>query len=98
MSEDEVQQQQDYDIPKLHELRIEIGNDPISIILLSGTAEIFGNELITKKEYDHFLNTSIAIFTFLGCCIKIIGTPCEIPYIPDNFIPKSIMQLIYMQH
>ncbi len=94
MSDDEhLMQQQDYDIPKLNELRIEIGNEPISIVLLHGTAEIFGHELITKMEYNQFLNTSIAIFTFLGCCIKIIGTPNEC-YIPENFIPKAVMQAV----
>ncbi len=94
MSDDDREEGKDYDIPKMNELRMEIGNNKISIVLLSGTAEIFGNELIVGVEYDTFNMTSIAVFTFLGCCVKIIGTLNDPPYIPEDFVPKSIIKTI----
>ncbi|KAF7699556.1 Polyribonucleotide 5'-hydroxyl-kinase Clp1 [Cucumispora dikerogammari] len=57
-------------IPKNNEYRIETSS-PLNLILLSGTAEILGLDLVVNKTY--IINNTF-IFTFTGCTISISPT------------------------
>lgn len=82
-----------YLIPKMSELRIECSDEnPITVVLIKGQAEIFGNELRLDVEY-RFQNKSFAIFTWIGCTVTIIGQPNDVPYIP-LIAPFSLIQVI----
>jgi len=74
------------------ELRFEASfASPITIRLLSGTAELFGTELAPSHPYT-FRGTKAAIFTWHGCNIQITGTP-EAEYIADETPMFQIMNL-----
>lgn len=55
------------------ELRCEVNeNEHLSCKLVSGTAEIFGTEMVVNKDYT-FTDTNIAIFAWYGCVIETSG-------------------------
>lgn len=47
--------------------------NPLTLRLLSGTAEIFGVELAINREYT-FVNENFAVFTWYGCVIESNGS------------------------
>jgi polyribonucleotide 5'-hydroxyl-kinase len=55
---------------------------PISIKLLSGTAELFGTELAPHHVYT-FQGAKAAIFTWHGCTLEITGSP-EAEYVAEE--------------
>uniref|UniRef100_A0A6U0IA75 Protein CLP1 homolog n=1 Tax=Minutocellus polymorphus TaxID=265543 RepID=A0A6U0IA75_9STRA len=68
------------------ELRIEVPfNQSATIVLVSGSGEIFGAELATSKEY-RFSGTNIAVFTWHGCTVDINdeGSQLDIVYTSDE--------------
>lgn len=77
---------QRYVLPPETELRIEVPFDrSATIILVSGSSEIFGTELATSKEY-RFSGTNIAIFTWHGCTVDVNdeGSQLDIIYTSDE--------------
>ena len=68
------------------ELRIEIPFDQsATVVLVSGSCEIFGTELATSKEYQ-FSGTNVAIFTWHGCTVDVNdqGSQLDIIYTSDE--------------
>ena len=68
------------------ELRIEIPFDQsATVVLVSGSGEIFGTELATSKEY-RFSGTNVAIFTWHGCTVDVNdeGSQLDIIYTSDE--------------
>ncbi|ORX91606.1 Clp1-domain-containing protein, partial [Basidiobolus meristosporus CBS 931.73] len=66
-----------------HEFRFEVDyKDKISIKLLSGTAEIFGTELIVGREYE-FCGKKLALFTWHGCTFELAGK-CAVEYVANE--------------
>ena len=58
------------------ELRIEVECPPDEIVqveLKSGTAEIFGTEMVVNTKYAFRNGTKIAVFTYHGCQILVLG-------------------------
>ena len=51
-------------------------------MVISGLAEIFGQEILNEKWYN-FTNIKCSIFTFTGAVVKIEGE-CELRYIADS--------------
>jgi polyribonucleotide 5'-hydroxyl-kinase len=68
---------------KEHELRIEVDfNKQITLKLLSGTAEIFGTELLLSKVYT-LTGCKVALFSWHGCEIEVKGS-FEVAYVSDE--------------
>ncbi len=94
MDDDDAMMSKDFTIKAMNELRVEINDQPISIVLQEGIAEIFGNVLIKNVEYKDFaLFSGLSIFTSSGCIITIIGMLLEMPYSPSQ-LPNSLIQCI----
>jgi len=66
------------------ELRIEVEcADPeemVGVELKSGTAEIFGTEMVVNTRYNFKQGAKIAVFTFHGCQILVLGKLEMQPY------------------
>lgn len=70
----------DYQLERESELRIEVASSPVSVLLISGTVELFGTELPKRKTYEFQEGAKVALFTWHGCTLKLIGTP-EVAYV-----------------
>jgi len=72
-----VQAERIEDLQPDTELRFEVAkdSDEVTLELLSGKAEIFGTELVTKKEYTFLADAKVAVFTWYGCRLKLAGAP-----------------------
>lgn len=75
----------EFKIAAKNELRIEITMEPISLMLIEGSGEIFGKVLVPNIEYTFDL-CSIAIFTWTGCIVTIVAEKQEhiIAYSPTT--------------
>ncbi|XP_065666884.1 protein CLP1 homolog isoform X2 [Hydra vulgaris] len=64
-----------------NELRIEVasGNEA-KITITDGHAEIFGTELVRNKQYTFRSKSKIAIYTWHGCTVEVLGE-LEVGYI-----------------
>lgn len=72
-----------WELPAENELRIESGPAPgIQLRLLSGTAELFGTELVPEKLYT-FVARNFAIFSWHGAEIEIERAP-KVAYVSDE--------------
>ncbi|ELA42768.1 uncharacterized protein VICG_00083 [Vittaforma corneae ATCC 50505] len=70
-------------IPRNHELRLEVmENQKIKVMVISGLAEIFGQELLNEKWYN-FTDIKCSIFTFTGAVVKIEGS-CDLSYLAES--------------
>ncbi|KAK9765881.1 Cleavage polyadenylation factor subunit clp1 [Basidiobolus ranarum] len=66
-----------------HEFRFEVDyKEKITIKLTSGTAEIFGTELIVGREYE-FSGKKLALFTWHGCTFELVGK-CSVEYVANE--------------
>lgn len=66
-----------------HELRFEVlEEESIEIEVLEGTAEMFGTELRLSQRYT-FTNCKMAIFTWKGAKLLVIGT-CKVRYVEGD--------------
>lgn len=67
----------EFKLEKGSELRFALGeaeqNQGITITLLSGTAECFGTELATNRDYHFARGSKGAIFTYHGATLKVSG-------------------------
>lgn len=84
----EINNAKKFDLEKCTELRFEVADDPVIIRLVQGKAELFGTELRLEQKYTFKKGDKVAIFTYHGCKIKMIGKP-EVDYVsaetPMNF-------------
>lgn len=58
------------------ELRIEVEcpkNDQVTVELKSGVAEIFGTEMVMNHKYKFKSGAKVAVFTFHGCQVLVLG-------------------------
>lgn len=75
------QESQEYKLEVDHELRFEVESGAtVQLELLDGMAEYFGTELTKGKKYSFETGSKVAIFTWHGCLIKLIGRT-EVAYI-----------------
>jgi polyribonucleotide 5'-hydroxyl-kinase len=70
------------------ELRIEAaadekGSTGMQVKVIAGTAEVFGHELASKRNYT-FVNKNIAVYTFHGCQVEVKGYHNDIIYVSDQ--------------
>lgn len=66
----------DWRLENESELRLETDSEQtIDIQLMGGTAEIFGAELAKRQVYTLQSRSKIAIFTWHGCTIRVVGNP-----------------------
>jgi polyribonucleotide 5'-hydroxyl-kinase len=76
------------------EYRIEVGEShKFKIMVLSGIAEIKGQELLNEKWYA-FRDTKTFVFTFTGCKLRADGT-CELQYVSDSTNVPQIFSLFH---
>eukprot|EP00467_Chlorarachnion_reptans_P012282 CAMPEP_0114524690 /NCGR_PEP_ID=MMETSP0109-20121206/21999_1 /TAXON_ID=29199 /ORGANISM="Chlorarachnion reptans, Strain CCCM449" /LENGTH=419 /DNA_ID=CAMNT_0001706169 /DNA_START=206 /DNA_END=1462 /DNA_ORIENTATION=- len=68
-------------LEKEHELRIE-ASGKIVLTVTNGSAEIFGTELVEKREYT-FSKCKIAVFTWNGCQLVVKGK-CDHSYVSEE--------------
>eukprot|EP01097_Dermamoeba_algensis_P005002 TRINITY_DN3188_c0_g1_i1.p1 TRINITY_DN3188_c0_g1~~TRINITY_DN3188_c0_g1_i1.p1 ORF type:complete len:423 (-),score=70.73 TRINITY_DN3188_c0_g1_i1:217-1485(-) len=62
-----------FSLQKEHELRVEVAiNQTASLTMSRGTAEIFGAEIAENRKYT-FTGVNIAVFTWHGCNIEVVG-------------------------
>ena len=90
MDLEDRQQSQTYQLRPREELRLEAGNDPVYIVLLHGTAEVFGADLELQRKVS-LCEAKVAVFSWDGCAIRVDGTPLEPPCAPifPTFGPLS---------
>lgn len=67
-------------LDKGSELRFEVDAEPIQCQLIEGLAELFGTELRPEQKYTFQKGAKVAIFTFYGCKLRLIGKP-EVEYV-----------------
>ncbi|KAE9415058.1 hypothetical protein Angca_009012 [Angiostrongylus cantonensis] len=66
-----------------HELRFEVGNTEVVLELLQGRAEVFGTELEMHKKYAFPQNTRVAVFSWKGASVELIG-PTTSAYVAEH--------------
>lgn len=72
---------QEFKLEEQTELRFEVeANCKVTIELKSGTAEIFGTELVKNKKFSFQSGEKIAVFTWHGCALELVGKP-EVAYV-----------------
>ena len=77
---------------KNQEYRVEVNDtQKFKVMVMSGSAEIKGQELINEKWYT-IKNTKTVIFTYTGCKLKIDGT-CDLQFISNNTNVPDILKL-----
>ncbi|XP_028139931.1 protein CLP1 homolog isoform X1 [Diabrotica virgifera virgifera] len=66
---------QEFVLEQDNELRFEVEskNEKVYLILKSGTAEIFGTELVKAKTYEFLSGAKVAVFTWHGCVVEVKG-------------------------
>ncbi|XP_022657342.1 polyribonucleotide 5'-hydroxyl-kinase Clp1-like [Varroa jacobsoni] len=77
----DVEPKQDYKLDKENELRFEV--EPphkVKLELVEGSAEIFGAEIVKDKQYIFSPGCKVAVFTWYGCTLRIIGIT-EVAYV-----------------
>jgi len=77
------------------ELRIEVAVDSeVKVTIVDGQAEIFGTELVRNKPYMFGGGSKVAIFTWHGCIVEIVGN-IEVGYISGE-TPMVIYLNVHM--
>ncbi|CAG9859653.1 unnamed protein product [Phyllotreta striolata] len=66
---------QEFVLEQDNELRFEVEskNEKVYLTLKSGTAEVFGTELVKAKTYEFTSGAKVAVFTWNGCVIEVKG-------------------------
>ena len=52
---------------------VEVNSAPVYLELESGSAELFGTQLVTMRHYKIMPNSKVAVFTWHGCTINVYG-------------------------
>ena len=63
----------------------------VTITLASGTAEVFGAELVPRRPYT-FADAQLAVFTWHGCTLDVVGS-CGHSYVAEETPMASYLQL-----
>ncbi|CAL1276648.1 unnamed protein product [Larinioides sclopetarius] len=72
---------QEFKLEEQTELRFEVeANCKVVLELKSGTAEIFGTELVKNKKFNFSSGEKVAVFTWHGCTLELLGKP-EVAYV-----------------
>ncbi|GBM69059.1 Protein CLP1 [Araneus ventricosus] len=72
---------QEFKLEEQTELRFEVeANCKVVLELKSGTAEVFGTELVKNKKFNFSSGEKIAVFTWHGCTLELLGKP-EVAYV-----------------
>lgn len=72
---------QEFKLEESTELRFEVEtNCKVTLELKSGTAEIFGTELVKNKKFNFSNGEKVAVFTWHGCTLELVGKP-EVAYV-----------------
>eukprot|EP00096_Caligus_rogercresseyi_P011544 TRINITY_DN4557_c0_g1_i2.p1 TRINITY_DN4557_c0_g1~~TRINITY_DN4557_c0_g1_i2.p1 ORF type:complete len:425 (-),score=73.65 TRINITY_DN4557_c0_g1_i2:104-1378(-) len=72
-----------FDLEQDEELRVEVEcpkNEFITVELKTGTAEIFGTEMVVNTKYKYLSGSKFAIFTYHGAQVMIMGKMEVQPY------------------
>ncbi|XP_017775410.1 PREDICTED: protein CLP1 homolog [Nicrophorus vespilloides] len=74
------------------ELRFEIEtkNEKVLLTLKSGSAEVFGTELVKGKTYEFTSGAKIAVFTWQGCIVELKGKT------DVSYVAKETPMVLYM--
>lgn len=82
---------QEFVLEQDNELRFEVEskNEKVYLTLKSGTAEIFGTELVKAKTYEFISGAKVAVFTWHGCVVEVKGKTDVI------YIAKETPMVIY---
>ncbi|XP_055535949.1 protein CLP1 homolog [Wyeomyia smithii] len=81
MTEENDGPRTEYKLETDSELRFEIENkNDVTVMLLSGYAELFGTEMVMKKPYVFGVGAKVAIFTYHGCMLELRGKP-DVAYV-----------------
>lgn len=74
--------------------RIILSNQLISCTfhfqLKSGFAELFGTELVKSKQYEFTTGAKVAIFTYQGCVLSVVG------HLESHYIAKETPMIQYL--
>ncbi|KAK6743663.1 hypothetical protein RB195_010758 [Necator americanus] len=65
---------QEFTLKEDHELRFEVGGTEVVLELVQGRAEVFGTELEMHKKYAFPPNTRVAVFSWKGASVELIGS------------------------
>ncbi|EPB71382.1 hypothetical protein ANCCEY_09515 [Ancylostoma ceylanicum] len=74
---------QEFTLKEDHELRFEVGNTEVVLELVQGRAEVFGTELEMHKKYAFPPNTRVAVFSWKGASVELIG-PTNSAYVAEH--------------
>ncbi|WKX98749.1 hypothetical protein Q1695_013993 [Nippostrongylus brasiliensis] len=74
---------QEFSLKEDHELRFEVGATEVVLELLQGRAEVFGTELEMHKKYAFPPNTRVAVFSWKGATVELIG-PTTSAYVAEQ--------------
>lgn len=74
-----------YHLQVENELRFAVGEQTtdVTIELLSGFAEIFGSELVQNRVYTFPPSSSVSVFSWMGCSLKLSGRT-ELAYVTSD--------------
>ncbi|KHJ84046.1 hypothetical protein OESDEN_16243 [Oesophagostomum dentatum] len=74
---------QEFTLKEDHELRFEVGSTEVVLELVQGRAEVFGTELEMHKKYAFPPNTRVAVFSWKGASVELIG-PTNSAYVAEH--------------
>ncbi|XP_014774939.1 polyribonucleotide 5'-hydroxyl-kinase Clp1 [Octopus bimaculoides] len=73
-NKEETTHTEEYKLEPLSELRVEVDSGAeVELELTDGKAEVFGTELVKGKRATFLPSSKLAVFTWHGCSIKLIG-------------------------
>ncbi|KAF7391337.1 protein CLP1 [Vespula maculifrons] len=72
---DEKSTTQEFKLDPDCELRFEVEskNEKVTLELKNGLGEVFGTELVKGKKYEFSAGAKVAVFTWQGCTVELIG-------------------------
>jgi hypothetical protein len=71
---DEAAVVHEYRLTEDNELRFEVATSgDVVLELVDGMAEVFGTELVQHKRYSFPAGARVAVFTWHGCVVELIG-------------------------
>lgn len=70
--------------------RFEVASGEVLVELVDGTAEIYGSELVQHKRYTFSQGNRVAIFTWHGCKIELVGQT------EGAYVAKQTPMVIYL--
>ena len=68
---------------------IETRNEKVYLTLQSGSAEVFGTEIVKGKVYEFTSGAKVAVFTWQGCVLELRGKP------DVHYVAKETPMIMY---